>query len=1618
MGQYSEEEIITPRRSKSVGSSASESSSNYDKYLQLATEKNPVMLLELDQDGTIRYLSDLWEKIVGPRDCSQISDLIVGSPDDKHVFHRAIEMMLLNDSVSYTVTFNVFAKTNDEDRDQGDGHASKRDSGEEIADADEENQIMTLEACGILIRDNETKLPTHSMWTIKPYDPEWFCEETMADLPEEFVKRLGFGSTIFAEYLNLVEYEQCLDGPDLPPPKMELCRVCETFIPAWWLESHAQSCVCEHRIDSLIHLLHDNLVEQATMLENDPELSNGYKGLPVNIDTPASKNIVGSLRELCEISVNINPSELRAVNPDTTTEDLLINPITLTQENFEGYYDFSPRSKFNIQNVRSWQLSFREEIERDQGLALLVHETVSLAKEKVEALLRYDNAMTYSLRIKNEVNNWVVQLISQRIESNKANLRLLTEFADSPLEDTPSIEIHPNEPLRQEALIPSTALTEGSMIPSETSSGETSRNSHRNVSKSASQTDGSSAQHSTLNADSNSGRSRLSSKIESPQPHRPRSDLFSSPYLMADKLPSLELSPLDTTVGKRESGVRPYSSSSNSNMSISQPPNKSQSRSSTPGQKNDDRNQPFSFLRNTSGGTLHSSDKSDDHSGLFSSQGPTKIDSKGSVNPPKLKSTISLNPGRCSPLPAALTNSHGSQKSSISQPRGGAESSTSSPFVNSRGFLTPEQQPNSSNLPKQPLSPLLLATNQTKSPASSIKDYTILKPISKGAYGSVYLARKKLTGEYFAIKALRKSDMIAKNQVTNVKSERAIMMVQSEKPYVAPLYASFQNRDNLFLVMEYLPGGDLATLIKMMGYLPDEWAKQYISEVIIGVDDMHQNGIIHHDLKPDNLLIDSKGHVKLTDFGLSRAGLVRRHKNINTSKNLSISNMSSSQSPISPILGGAGAGGAGRTNHKRKSSLKHEYSENSLTSSPSAEEFYTRGRGYSESSANSHGDIHALKRSDSQVSFSITNISRSNTPTLPLFDTFHRRTDSNTSDKMIDSGNPIDLALFHPEDSKQDKNFFGTPDYLAPETIEGTGEGDACDWWSVGCILFEMLLGYPPFHADSPEEVFKNILAGNIEWPEFASPNDQKDFENSDVRDLISKLLVLHPSKRLGSDGAQEIMRHPYFRDVDWDRVYEEEPSFVPSVENLEDTDYFDLRGASIEDFGPDDDAREVTVEMGKEDQSHLSPASFSNDAHKRSSGASVVGQDSNTVQTPTNKLSPFALESDSHDNNNSTLSSPIMKHIPLAIPPHMRDRRVSKLNETQTEFGSFYYRNLSALDKANKDAINRLKNEHLTDSPNLHRRASSASHFSSSSESSGSKIKQGKLSASVSGSPGGNVMNRSSITRAGSPTFRPFSPDRGVNADFMGGHSRKGSGEIPTNFPGGYHLQFSEDSPNTSRMKSPVSPNTSISAAAGHGIVLPTLISSSSSMGSNRTKAITRSGSQRANSNEYNEEDRLQAFSKVQSMRYRRRSGRKSSNTKDVRYYMDVLICEPIPIHRYRLSKELEDLGCAVVAVGAGDELIGRATSGIRFDLIMTALKLPKLGAADIVSLLKHTRGINSATPVVAVTNYYQEAVSHNLFNDVLEKPVPSNSLREIVAKYALKKSQQQEETIFSDND
>ena len=144
-----------------------------------------------------------------------------------------------------------------------------------------------------------------------------------------------------------------------------------------------------------------------------------------------------------------------------------------------------------------------------------------------------------------------------------------------------------------------------------------------------------------------------------------------------------------------------------------------------------------------------------------------------------------------------------------------------------------------------PLSPRIPSLMPSRSTPTSIKDFEIIKPISKGAFGSVFLAKKRVTGDYYAIKVLKKADMIAKNQITNVKAERMILMNQAESPFVAKLYFTFQSKENLYLVMEYLNGGDCAALIKTLGELPEEWTRQYMAEVVLGLEYLHERGIVH-----------------------------------------------------------------------------------------------------------------------------------------------------------------------------------------------------------------------------------------------------------------------------------------------------------------------------------------------------------------------------------------------------------------------------------------------------------------------------------------------------------------------------------------------------------------------------------------------------------------------------------------------------------------------------------------------------------------------------------------------------------------------------------------------------
>ena len=158
---------------------------------------------------------------------------------------------------------------------------------------------------------------------------------------------------------------------------------------------------------------------------------------------------------------------------------------------------------------------------------------------------------------------------------------------------------------------------------------------------------------------------------------------------------------------------------------------------------------------------------------------------------------------------------------------------------------------------------------QNKLKKMSASNYESLAIIGRGAFGEVHVCREIKTGEIVAIKKIRKDILQQKKQIKHTMDEQDFLS-KVNSPWIVKLKASFQEGDFLYLVMEYLPGGDLMGLFVAKDVLTEDEAKFYICEMILAIDSIHELNCIHRDIKPDNVLIGKDGHIKLTDFGLAK----------------------------------------------------------------------------------------------------------------------------------------------------------------------------------------------------------------------------------------------------------------------------------------------------------------------------------------------------------------------------------------------------------------------------------------------------------------------------------------------------------------------------------------------------------------------------------------------------------------------------------------------------------------------------------------------------------------------------------------------------------------------------
>uniref|UniRef100_A0A8C6X105 Protein kinase C delta type n=1 Tax=Naja naja TaxID=35670 RepID=A0A8C6X105_NAJNA len=290
----------------------------------------------------------------------------------------------------------------------------------------------------------------------------------------------------------------------------------------------------------------------------------------------------------------------------------------------------------------------------------------------------------------------------------------------------------------------------------------------------------------------------------------------------------------------------------------------------------------------------------------------------------------------------------------------------------------------------------------------NIDSFAFHKVLGKGSFGKVLLAELKGKNEFFAVKALKKDVVLIDDDVECTMVEKRVLALAWENPFLTHLYCTFQTKEHLFFVMEFLNGGDLMFHIQDKGRFDLFRATFYGAEIVCGLEFLHSKGIIYRDLKLDNVMLDKEGHIKIADFGMCKENV---------------------------------------------------FGENKATT------------------------------------------------------------------------------------------FCGTPDYIAPEILQGLKYTFSVDWWSFGVLLYEMLIGQSPFHGDDEDELFESIRVDTPHYPRWIT---------KESKDILEKLFERDPTKRLGITG--NIRDHHFFKAINWTTLEkkEMEPPFKPKVKSASDYNNFD----------------------------------------------------------------------------------------------------------------------------------------------------------------------------------------------------------------------------------------------------------------------------------------------------------------------------------------------------------------------------------------------------------------------------------------------------------------------------
>jgi serine/threonine protein kinase len=445
----------------------------------------------------------------------------------------------------------------------------------------------------------------------------------------------------------------------------------------------------------------------------------------------------------------------------------------------------------------------------------------------------------------------------------------------------------------------------------------------------------------------------------------------------------------------------------------------------------------------------------------------------------------------------------------------------------------------------------------------STSDLAMLKSTARGAFPLLGVRRKevaKAKKEVYAMKVIRKSDMLRNSQEGHLRAERDFLVASENSRWVVPLIAAFQDNKNLYLVMDYCVGGDFLGLLIRKNTLSEDVTRWYIAEMILCVEEAHSLRWIHRDVKPDNFLIGADGHLKISDFGLAfdahwahDQAFFHNHRHSLVEK--------------------LGVELQGDEQDKTEA-------ETSKVSQNIGKVMARPGEGEKEKRAK---DIDEPADDEAVVDWR----------------------DKNQRRKLA-------------------RSVVGTSQYMAPEVIRGDPYDGRCDWWSVGIILYECLFGFTPFACENRQETKLKILKHRttLSFPDdqygfpslgsevldlmkrmlrekeerLSSPkyylNDYaysqaEDNDTYRIHGPADKSSKNYQGKHVYSDDADDIKAHPWFKTIDWTQMNKKKPPFVPKVKGWEDTKYFD-DDEPVSDMGSSSSEEDVEVIPGPEKENML----------------------------------------------------------------------------------------------------------------------------------------------------------------------------------------------------------------------------------------------------------------------------------------------------------------------------------------------------------------------------------------------------------------------------------------------